>query len=259
MRILVTFAVDAEFAPWLALRKFREQVLVPDHWSGGLKVYEAECGNNKVWVFLTGIGAGMRKGLFPLVICAKQAGVDLLISSGLAGSLKQELQVGDVIAPRRIGTLRDGTGIRANPDLLQIASGRGSKLVDALLTANHIIETGEEKSRLASWGDAVDMESYSIMEEFSREGIPSVTVRAISDASDEDLPIDFSKCLTTEGKVKTLPLLKRLLQRPAKTADLVRFGVRTKKAAQGLAQFLDSFVVALSPELIKNNFGVVAK
>ncbi|HKW62261.1 MAG TPA: hypothetical protein VJN89_06920 [Candidatus Acidoferrum sp.] len=259
MRILVTFAVEAEFAPWLALRKFQERALVPDHWSGGLKVYEAECGRNTLWVLLTGIGAGVRKGLFPIGICARQAGVDVLISSGLAGSLKKELGVGEVIVPRRVGTLRDAAGLEAHAGLMQIAAFTGSKLVDVLLTADHIVETSEEKNRLAFWGDAVDMESQAIMSEFLGEGIPSLTIRAISDANDEDLPLDFNACLTTEGKVKPVPLLKRLLSRPAKTMDVIRFGVRSKRAARNLARFLDSYVLALTPEAIKNDIGVAAE
>jgi len=259
MRVLVTFAVEGEFAPWLALRKFHVRTLVPDHWSGGLKVYEADSGGNTVWVHLTGIGAGMRKGLFPLGICARQAGVDVLISSGLAGSLKKELEVGEVIVPRRVGTLRDAAGVEAHAGLVQIAAHGGSKLVEVLLTADHIVETSEEKHRLASWGDAVDMESHAIMRDLSGEGIPAVTIRAVSDASDEDLPIDFSACLTTEGNLKPLPLLMRLLRRPAKTVDLVGFGVRSKRAARNLAEFLDSFVAALRPEAIRKDIGVAAQ
>lgn len=259
MRILVTFAVEAEFAPWLALRKFHTRTLVPDHWSDGLKVYEAESGANTVWVHLTGIGAGVRKGLFPLGICARQAGVDVLISSGLAGSLKKELEVGQVIVPRRIGTLRDATGVEAHDGLVQIAAHSGSKLVEVLLTADHIVETSEEKKRLAFWGDAVDMESHAIMRELSGEGIPSVTIRSLSDASDEDLPIDFNACLTKDGDVRPLPLLKRLLKRPAKAAALVRFGVRSKKAARNLAEFLDRFVAALNPDAIRTEIGVAAR
>src|SRR5205807_359182 len=160
--------------------------------------------------------------------------------------------------PRRVGTLRDAAGVEAHAGLVQIAAHSGSKLVEVLLTADHIVETSEEKNRLASWGDAVDMESYAIMRDLSGEGIPAVTIRAVSDASDEDLPIDFSACLTTEGNVKPLPLLMRLLRRPAKTVDLVGFGVRSKRAARNLAEFLDSFVAALNPEAIRKDIGVAA-
>jgi len=259
MRILVTFAVEAEFAPWLALRKFQQRTLVPDHYSGGLTVYEADNGTNKIWVVLTGMGSDAHKNSFSLGVCAKEAGVDIFVSSGLAGALKKEHLVGEVIAPERIGTLREANGLAANRELLAMAKERGAKIVDVLLTSDHIVQTSEEKNRLAFFGDAVDMESNMLMGQLDAQGIPCVTVRAISDASDEDLPIDFSEFLTSSGKVKAVPLLQRILRRPSKIPALVRFGTRSKKAAANLSGFLDSFVSVLSQEVIKTGSGVAAE
>ena len=259
MRILVTFAVEAEFAPWLASRKFQQRVLLPDHWSGGIKVYEAEIGPNRIWVLLTGMGSSAIKSKILLSMCAKEAGVEICVSSGLAGALKEELTVGEVIAPQRIGTTRDANGIPANHALLNLAIGRGARPVSVLLTSDHIVETGEEKKRLAFFADAVDMESNKLMEGFAYQGIPSVTLRAISDESDEDLPINFDQCLSPEGKVQPVPLLQRLLRRPSKIPALVRFGLRSKKAARSLTNFLDGFVASLTPEIIKTDVGVAAE
>jgi nucleoside phosphorylase len=259
MRILVTFAVEAEFAPWLPLRKFQERVLLPEHPSGGLQVYEAECGGNLLWVFLTGMGPSFRPGFFPLGMLAAKAGVEIVISAGLAGALRKELQIADVIAPRHIGTLADTTGFSANADLLRLSAEHGAKMVDVLLTTDHIIETGEEKSRLARFADAVDMESNRIMQEFAFESVSVATIRAISDESDENIPIDFSECLTPEGKVKPLPLLRQLLGSPSRVPHLVRFGVRSKRAAAALVEFLDSFIENLTPQAMKTNLGVAAE
>lgn len=259
MRVLVTFAVEAEFAPWLALRKFQLRRLIPDHYSGGLTVYEAENGANTVWVVLTGMGSLAGKNSFLLGICAKEAGVDIFVSSGLAGALKEEHSIGEVIAPDRIGTLRDANGLPANRELFELAREMGAKVVKVLLTSDHIVGTGEEKNRLAFFGDAVDMESNTLMREFIGQGIPSLTVRAISDASDEDLPIDFSECLTPEGKVKPLPLLQRILRRPSKIPALISFGARSKRSAANLTKYLDSFIGALTPELMKTDLGVATE
>src|SRR5215475_858376 len=117
MRVLVTFAVEAEFAPWLALRKFQQRKLIPDHYSGGLNVFEAENGANTIWVVLTGIGSLAAKNSFLLGICAKEAGVDVFVSSGLAGALKKEYSIGEVIVPERVGTLREANGLATNRDL----------------------------------------------------------------------------------------------------------------------------------------------
>ena len=50
MRILVTFALETEFAPWRALREFRAV-----QW-GDAEVYRAQIGAADVGVLLTGAG-----------------------------------------------------------------------------------------------------------------------------------------------------------------------------------------------------------
>ena len=125
-------------------------------------------------------------------------------------------------------------------------------MVDALVTADHIVGAGEKKL-LGEFADAVDMESHRIMQEFASANLPAATIRAISDEPDEDLPIDFAECLTPEGKVKPLPLLRQLLRAPARIPQLIRFGARSKQAAAALARFLDSFVKDLSPQAIKDS------
>jgi len=256
MRILVTFAVEAEFAPWRALRTFKKTKVNPGHWSGGVDVHEAEIGDCSVWVFLTGIG--IKCFDFALALCLKQAGVNLVLSSGLAGSLKTELSPGDILVPRRVGTLSDASGLPATDGLVSRAEQYGAKAIETLLTADRIIATKEEKARLARFGQAIDMESFQVMQEFIGENLPVATIRAVSDGSEEDLPLDFTKCLTSQGQVKVGPLLKELVGHPAKVSDLVRFGKQSRDAAQKLTVFLDRFVSDLTPEVLAGSTSEVA-
>jgi nucleoside phosphorylase len=249
MRVLVTFAIDAEFAPWRALRAFKKARINSGHWSGGLEVQETQIGDCAVWVFLTGIGI---KALdFGLVSCLKDAGLSLVVSSGLAGSLKTEYIPEDIVVPRRVGDLRDASGIPATAGLVLLAKRRGAKVVDTLLTADHIVETREEKHRLAVFADVVDMESRHVMSGFTSENLPVATIRAISDSSEEDLPIDFAKCLTPRGRIKRGAFLKELVGHPAKLVQLVRFGRQSRNASKGLAVFLDGFIEALTPDVLQ--------
>src|SRR5258708_9247323 len=55
MRILVTFAVEAEFAPWRAIRAFRKVRINEKHYSGGVEVFEATISGSTVWVLFTGV------------------------------------------------------------------------------------------------------------------------------------------------------------------------------------------------------------
>lgn len=248
MRILVTFAVEAEFAPWRAIRAFRKVRINEKHYSGGVEVFEATISESTVWVLFTGIGIKLFD--FQTACCFRDAGVEMVISSGLAGSLKTEFAVGEVVVPKRVSTLRDVGLVSTTPALFDFAARRGATLVETLLTSDHIIETGEEKSRLAIFGDVVDMESVHVMEIFRAENLPVATIRAISDASDEDLPFDFTETISPDGRIKIVPFLMRLIGRPAKIPDLVRFGKQSKGAARKLALFLDGFVENLTPEVL---------
>src|ERR1700753_4004980 len=78
MFVLVTFAVDAEFAPWREIRRFRKVKLNERHWSGGADVYETQVGDCCVWVSLTGIG--IKSFDFKSALCLRSAGLDAIIS-----------------------------------------------------------------------------------------------------------------------------------------------------------------------------------
>jgi len=122
---------------------------------------------------------------------------------------------------------------------------QGALPIETLITVDRIVPTAEEKARLAFFGEAVDMESAIIMSHFAAAAVPGVTIRAVSDAADEDLPIDFDRCLTPQGAIKPMSLINAIVRRPSKLPNLVRFGRQSNQAAQRLASFLDDFIAAL--------------
>ena len=85
MKIIVTFAVPSEFAPWRRLRKFE---------SGGDGTFVMRNGEAEVHVFITGVGA--RK-------CCLPDG-DIYVISGVAGSLKEEHGIGKILVAKNIRT-----------------------------------------------------------------------------------------------------------------------------------------------------------
>ncbi len=248
MRVLVTFAVETEFAPWRKLRRFRESTLGAKHWSGGVQVESTEIGEHTVHVFLTGIG--IKSFDFAVAKCFKEAGVEVVISSGLAGSLKESYPALTIVSPSRVGGLTDATGTAVTKAVYQLAVKSNATAIDTLLTSSHIIGSHEEKTRLSKFADAVDMESSHIVGSFLEEQIPIGVIRAISDGSDEDLPIDFEKCLSPSGKVKSFSLFKELALKPGKIPQLLRFGRQSRAAADKLVGFLDNLIQGLKPDFL---------
>src|SRR5262249_18790935 len=91
MRILVTFAVDAEFAPWRKLRDLKSATVA------GYEVKQAQIGRAAVDFIVTGMGLeNARKG----TEAALSQVHDICIASGFAGALKETFKVGDILAAR---------------------------------------------------------------------------------------------------------------------------------------------------------------
>lgn len=249
MRILVTFAVEAEFAPWRRSRPFRSIAKKP------FEIYEAKSGGAAIRVALTGIGWE----------CASRAAnavmgdiFDCCISSGLTGGLKPEFKLGDVLAFQSVGEL--GTRVMLSDEqLVQSARNAGAHIASRLMTSRTLITTAEEKRGLGIFADAVDMESFPVMAAAQGRGIPAIAVRSVSDVVDDDLPMDFSRHIAENGQVNTGRVLGEMARRPQVIPAMVRFGVQTRQAAGGLREFLDAFIAKLADEpqkTLKNQLAV---
>jgi adenosylhomocysteine nucleosidase len=245
MRILVTFAVEAEFAPWRKLREFKKRPVEKGPTSQRVSSSKTTFGDNDVQVLLTGIGNAACRETLAKNSFLEGGKPDLVISSGLAGALKEGLRPGDLIVPLKARTLRNDANADSDLVFRERAIQQGALPLEMLITVDRIVPTAEEKARLAFFGEAIDMESAIIMSYFAAANVPVLTIRAVSDAADEDLPIDFDRCLTPQGAVKPMSLLNAIVRRPGKLPNLVRFGRQSNQAAQRLASFLDEFIAAL--------------
>jgi nucleoside phosphorylase len=123
MKILVTFAVAAEFAAWRRQRGFRRVAREP------FPLYSAEIGGNPVRVLLTGIGASAATRAMNWALASP---TDMCIASGFAGALRPTLGVGEVLAARVVRRAgrelavasdhEDQGKIRLRPLLLELAA-----------------------------------------------------------------------------------------------------------------------------------------
>ena len=107
---------------------------------------------------------------------------------------------------------------------------------------SRVLTTVDEKRQLreTSRADAVEMESQVIRHLCHARGIPGATVRVISDAADEELPLDFNALMTDDGKLDLGMLALTILNRPKKIPALMALGKRSKSAAARLAAVLQA-------------------
>jgi len=245
MKILVTFALETEFAPWRALREFRAV-----QW-GDAEVYRAQIGAAEVGVILTGAGPKQAHLETAKVLGGDPDSVQLCVSSGLAGALKPQYQVGQVLAARSVRTeneLTDPSGdpLESSAPLLSFAAECGATVVEQFYSAVRVVGKAEEKRHLGERSDAVEMESFEVLLESAAYGIPAIAIRAVSDLVDDDLPLDMNRIFTDEGQVSIPRVLGQVALNPTSVPELVRLGRNSKMAAESLAHFLDKYITMVS-------------
>ncbi|HEX3799105.1 MAG TPA: hypothetical protein VH413_10425 [Verrucomicrobiae bacterium] len=155
----------------------------------------------------------------------------LVITAGYAGGLNPELANGTIVFDTDS----------------ELESTLGTKLLaaDAIPVKFHCADcvavNASEKQVLwqLTGADAVEMESAVIREVCREHKIPSATVRVISDAAQENLPLDFNELMTAKYRINFVKLALRIASQPAKIPELMRFQKQTLAASQRLGEALE--------------------
>jgi adenosylhomocysteine nucleosidase len=158
---------------------------------------------------------------------------EIVFTCGFAGGLNPDLKLGEVLF-----------GIR-NPE-----SGIRNRLVAAgakpgtFFCADRIAITIAEKKKLRAEtnADAVEMESAAIHEVCRERGIACVTVRAISDPANEDLPLDFNALAKPDQSLDYGKLAWAIARSPGKIGALMKLQKKTSFAARQLAAVLGQVI-----------------
>jgi nucleoside phosphorylase len=184
-----------------------------------------ECG--PVHVHVTGMGRrnAARVGAAVLATMPKPSCV---VTAGFAGGLNPALRVGAVLCEADLAFRHQEALVRAGArpgrihEVGQVAVTPAAK--DALWR-----ETG---------ADAVEMESATLRQLARAQGLAGATVRVISDAADDTLPLDFNALLTPEDRLDVRKLAWSIVRAPGKIPQLMAFQKTTHAAAVALARVL---------------------
>jgi nucleoside phosphorylase len=245
LKILVTFAVDTEFAPWRKRHDFVPVPLVGPANGSVTKLFRSEEYEDELSVMLTGIGWDLPSQQIALQDLLKDR-PDICISAGLAGGLKPAHRHGKVLVARRIQLERNGRSVGSSASLVSAAIECGAEPVDAFVTYGRIVGKSSRKQELADYGDAVEMESYHVLSVARAAHVRAVSVRAISDTLDQDLPLDFGRVVDRRGHVLWARMLREVGGHPGSIPGLIRFGEQSRRAAAKLADFLDDYIEELT-------------
>jgi len=160
---------------------------------------------------------------------------ELVLTCGFAGGLNPDLKIGDVV-------FEIGNRQLAIENALLAAGAKPAKFS----CADRIATTVAEKNTLRkqTGADAVEMESAVIHAVCAEKNIPCVTVRVISDAAHEDLPLDFNALAKPDQSIDFGKLLLAIAKSPGKIPQLMALQKKTKFAAERLADVLGKVLTA---------------
>jgi adenosylhomocysteine nucleosidase len=254
MKVLVTFAVETEFAPCKKALSLRASV------RDGLAIHSCAIGGADVDFVVTGMGAESASRCAEILLRDRH---DAVIAAGFAGALRPNLNVADVIVAAAVQQLGKPQTLVSDGSLVSIASASGAKIIETLLSVDQIAGTAEEKARLAPIANAADMESFAILSAARAHRIPAVAIRAISDSSEQDLPAGVDALVDDDGRIDVSGVVKYVTGHPLAVPAVIRLGRRSKSAAENLTRFLESYIrnltlaaVAGAPEELQ---GVIAR
>lgn len=186
-------------------------------------------------VAVTGMGASAAEAGFVRALNEADGGPhpSLVLTCGFAGGLNPAFATGAVL-------------FDADNEAIGGRLGDAGALPARFHCAPRVAVTRAEKATLRrdTQADAVEMESGVIRRLCFVRGIPSATVRVISDAADEDLPIDFNPLITPEGTLRLGGLIAQVVRRPGSVPGMLALQRKTAAAALALGQCLEGFLAA---------------
>jgi len=187
-------------------------------------------GRGGVRVLVTGMGPGRAGAEIRKALAEIRPRV--VVTGGFAGGLNPDLPRGTV--------LFDADDDFPLPILRLTDAARPARFH----CAERVAATAAEKLALRRQtdADAVEMESAIIRAACRAAGIPSATVRVISDAADEDLPLDFNQFMTANGGMNYARLAWAVMRSPSKIGELRSFQRRLVPVAENLAKALAGFI-----------------
>jgi adenosylhomocysteine nucleosidase len=168
-----------------------------------------------------------------------------VLSIGFAGGLSPQVKIGDLVIGR---TVRHSGS--SDPFLIEcaksITTGYPSHVAVAV-TADQVMWQAKSKEALASSLEAgeigfVDMESTAIAEVCAKRDVPFLIARYITDAVDEDLPLDFNKYRDTDGRVDPNKVMRAALLKPSSIGGLLELRKRSKLCAARMSEFVEQMV-----------------
>ncbi|HEV2966195.1 MAG TPA: hypothetical protein VGW97_04710 [Chthoniobacterales bacterium] len=228
--IAITFALPTESSG--LRRQLRNARRFGDMVSGKI-------GEHAVTVLHTGVGAKNCNERVEALL--HKVRPRLVISSGFAGAIVEDLNVGDLLLAENFS---DRQLLSAAEQILRDRSPRVAKL----FTSTSIVDSVAERNEIArsSGAAAVDMETGAIVGICNAHGVPLLSLRALSDTPKEPLPAPPNVLFDIERQ-RTDPrkLFGHIIAGPTAIIRLLQFSRQIREARAVLTDALVELIRAM--------------
>jgi adenosylhomocysteine nucleosidase len=243
---LIFCAFGAEFEPLRARLEDRKSV----H-ENGFVVCFGRFGKTQVALVKTGIGVRNARATAGRALQHLQK-VELVIATGVAGALRDGIEVGGVVLANRLLTRHGDT---FEPELIlnvprdwydtfasALSASKIAYTAGAMLTSRRALALPADKHAAAtqSGAVAVDMESAIVALEAQSRGLPFVCIRTILDTASEE--ISGALLADENGHVRKLAAARALLTSPSTVAGAIRLTRNLRLATKALSHAIEAVV-----------------
>lgn len=176
-------------------------------------------------------------------------GVEMVASLGVAGAVRGDLAVGDVVLCREARLLTGDNQL--HPLVLTAAEPpslpqfEGIRVVEGCaVTAAAIRAKKETASLLPPEIDnpVLEMETAAVAKSAVEHGLPFMALRAISDPADEELAFSIDEFTDSEMNIRIGKVIRVLIRRPSLLPQLMRLAGNTATAAKNLAAVAEALI-----------------
>jgi adenosylhomocysteine nucleosidase len=193
----------------------------------------------------TGMGKNCALSAFDEIL--KTVRPSLVLSLGYAGGLGFKLKIGDLIIPDSIIELSSNNSYvnkhavsQQQLVLLEKLNFPTNILVHrgALITVNQVICDPVVKKELGSLYNAlaVDMETSALIAHATKNKIPFISIRSISDTVEQSL-VDMSSFISNDGEVSKIKAGWYIARHPNMVKKFISFRDQSQKATSNMTEF----------------------
>ncbi len=232
--IAITFALPAESAGLVARLRGGKRIACGDS-----EIIAGKLDDRDVKIFHTGVGPKISASRMQNFLSSETPA--FLISSGFAGAVSDNLQVGDLL----LGENFSDQQLLASA--LQSLTNRDPR-PGTLLTSASIVDSVAERNEIArrAGAAAVDMETAAIADACAARSIPMLSLRVISDTPAATFPAPPGILFNiAQQRTNYVRLLSYLVRRPTAIFGLMRFARQISRARKTLTEAIVAVATAL--------------